>query len=84
MSSSMTIFSDGVIESLFLVDFQCWEITLCNLTIFFLYPNVSQVFQDLEFLASSFFKVRVHDLGPCFRRTLTLVHIFSYIEEEKM
>ena len=46
--------------------------------------SVSNIFQGPGFSGSRFFRGRVQGLESRFRSSPTLVHIFSYIEEEKM
>ena len=43
-----------------------------------------QVFQGLGFLGSRFFRVQVQGLGPGFRSSPTLVHIFFYVEKKNV
>ena len=49
---------------------------MCDLTIFFPYPAVFDVFHGSGYLRSRFFRVCIQDLVPGFRNSPTLVHIF--------
>ena len=49
---------------------------MCDLTIFFPYPAVFDVFHGSGYLRSRFFSVCIQDLVPGFRNSPTLVHTF--------
>ena len=51
-------------------------IILCDLTIFYLYPAIFDVFHGSGFLRSRFFRVHIPGLVPGFKNSPTLVHIF--------